>query len=298
MLAPALVDLAERSIQANQPLVLCGEIGVGKTTFANRLLADVRRSGSQVTYLDGTIDHCDARSMLHQLRDAEHSIIVIDRVELLSIQVQNQLLSLLDDRNLQNCRGMIVTITTRNIAALVEERVLSAALAQRLDGTTLIFPPLRDAPMLPEIVLRAFAMASTGCGQAELAVSSEALTALTSHHWPGNLHELKNVVRHAALISKDIVQLGDLPPHVVTKWRDFNLKARSQREAARIEAALQQHRGNVSATAKYLGVSRATLYRKYPMRGARSRLGGEMTSHRPDLKNGAELLWPSLRSDH
>ncbi|MDZ4394795.1 helix-turn-helix domain-containing protein, partial [Cypionkella sp.] len=76
------------------------------------------------------------------------------------------------------------------------------------------------------------------------------------------LRELRNALRHAVILAQDQVELADLPASFADAAGLHDLQARSQAEAARIEAALRHHGGNVAETARYLGMSRATLYRK------------------------------------
>jgi transcriptional regulator of acetoin/glycerol metabolism len=63
--------------------------------------------------------------------------------------------------------------------------------------------------------------------------------------------------------------LEHLPVDVVSEIARKDLTARSQSEASRIEAALRYNGGNVSSTARYLGISRATLYRKIQIQKSR-----------------------------
>lgn len=72
-----------------------------------------------------------------------------------------------------------------------------------------------------------------------------------------------------ALADGPSVRLSHLPAEIVEQIARKDLTARSQSEAARIEAALRHNGGNVSLTARYLGVSRATLYRKIQIGKAR-----------------------------
>ena len=81
---------------------------------------------------------------------------------------------------------------------------------------------------------------------------------------------MRNTLRHAvALADGKQVGLEHLPENIVDKIARKDLTARSQSEASKIEAALRYNRGNVSLTARYLGVSRATLYRKIQIQKAR-----------------------------
>ncbi len=105
---------------------------------------------------------------------------------------------------------------------------------------------------------------------------ADALTALLAHRWPGNLRELRNVVRTAvALCDAGIIRAADLPdalasppPEGLQGGRGGALETA---ERTALDEALAAHQGNVSLTARSLGVSRTTLYRKLRRHGIRPR---------------------------
>jgi sigma-54 dependent transcriptional regulator, acetoin dehydrogenase operon transcriptional activator AcoR len=106
-------------------------------------------------------------------------------------------------------------------------------------------------------------------------LGDEARLVLLNYHWPGNLRELRNTLRHAiALVDNKVIGMEHLPDDMVDALARKDLTARSQSEASKIEAALRYNSGNVSLTARYLGVSRATLYRKIQIQKARSQAQG------------------------
>ena len=103
-----------------------------------------------------------------------------------------------------------------------------------------------------------------------LELEGDSRLVLLHYHWPGNLRELRNTLRHAvALADGKQIGLEHLPDNIVEELARKDLTARSQSEASKIEAALRYNGGNVSLTARYLGVSRATLYRKIQIQKAR-----------------------------
>jgi transcriptional regulator of acetoin/glycerol metabolism len=107
-------------------------------------------------------------------------------------------------------------------------------------------------------------------GKPELELDDDSRLVLLHYHWPGNLRELRNTLRHAvALADGKQIGLEHLPDNIVEELARKDLTARSQSEASKIEAALRYNGGNVSLTARYLGVSRATLYRKIQIQKAR-----------------------------
>ena len=140
----------------------------------------------------------------------------------------------------------------------------------RLKGGSIALPPLRHNPDLEGVIRDLFKIELAAVGKSGLALDDEARLVLLKYHWPGNLHELRNALRHAAILADEkIIGLGHLPEDIVSEIARKDLTARSQSEAYRIEAALRHNRGNVSLTARYLGISRATLYRKIQIQKTR-----------------------------
>lgn len=108
-------------------------------------------------------------------------------------------------------------------------------------------------------------------GKPAVELDNEARLVLVNYHWPGNLRELRSALHHAtALVDGKTVRMDHLPDDIVEAITRKDLTARPPSEASKIEAALRYNSGNVSLTARYPGVSRATLYRKIQIRKARS----------------------------
>jgi sigma-54 dependent transcriptional regulator, acetoin dehydrogenase operon transcriptional activator AcoR len=104
----------------------------------------------------------------------------------------------------------------------------------------------------------------------ETALDEKARLVLANYHWPGNIRELLHTLRHAiALVEGKVIGLDHLPADIVSEFSRKDLTARSHAEASRIEAALRFNGGNVTTTARHLGVSRATLYRKIQIQSMR-----------------------------
>jgi transcriptional regulator with PAS, ATPase and Fis domain len=101
------------------------------------------------------------------------------------------------------------------------------------------------------------------------------------HNWPGNFRQLTNLLRTAIVMAdrENIIQRQHLPddfledielfrtpkPEENTNWRVSNGANLEEMEISVIQQALESNGGNVSATAKALGVSRNTIYRKLPV---------------------------------
>jgi sigma-54 dependent transcriptional regulator, acetoin dehydrogenase operon transcriptional activator AcoR len=164
----------------------------------------------------------------------------------------------------------VIVISSQDLDVLVAEGRMRMDLMHRLNGGQIALPPLRAVPDLEAAILDLFQMECDALGRADLKLDEDARLLLTHYHWPGNLRELRNTLRHAvALADTRVIGLEHLPETIVDKIARKDLTARSQSEASKIEAALRYNRGNVSLTARYLGVSRATLYRKIQIQKAR-----------------------------
>jgi DNA-binding NtrC family response regulator len=147
----------------------------------------------------------------------------------------------------------------------------------RLRGATITVPPLRDRLSDLPAMIDAFLREATIRGRArKLRVTPEAMRLLAAYAWPGNVRELRSEVHRWAVFCDDEVTPGDLAPEI----RD-GAAGRTRRqppprpshvttlaaavraaEHAAIGAALAVHAGNLSQTARALGIERNTLKRK------------------------------------
>lgn len=254
---------ARRLIDAGQPLVICGESGVGKTHFARALSGAVQQDARRVVLLNGAADPGQNIATLQGLTGAQDFTLILDQVEELPGPVQQALLALLEDDAALALQGIaLMTVAAQPLLQLVAAGKLRADLAHRLAGTTLELPPLRSAPALGQIIAAVFHREADALSRDDLALAPDALNLLVNHHWPGNLRQLTKALRHAVALAETQVTACDLPDDLLAQSHGHDLRARSQQESARIEAALRHNRGNVAETARYLGISRATLYRK------------------------------------
>jgi transcriptional regulator of acetoin/glycerol metabolism len=126
---------------------------------------------------------------------------------------------------------------------------------------------------LDELISDLLKIESRELGRAEVRLSDEARLVMLNYHWPGNVREMRNAIRHSVVLAEGkVVDLEHLPEDMVSQLAKTDLTARSKSQASRIEAALRHNGGNVSLTARYLGVSRATLYRKIQIQNSREKV--------------------------
>jgi transcriptional regulator of acetoin/glycerol metabolism len=147
----------------------------------------------------------------------------------------------------------------------------------RLNGLVVKLPPLRERTDLETVVKKILATESNG---GNYAVSEEVLFMFMRHKWPGNFRQLTNLLRTAIIMAGDEQEISlrhmpddflddiDMHPAVDPVLDTGKMVAAGanleEMEHSAILKSLEAHGGNVSATARALGVSRNTIYRKVP----------------------------------
>lgn len=134
----------------------------------------------------------------------------------------------------------------------------------RLGVVVIAVPPLRDRE--GDILLLATALLQRNAAENKRKITeftSQAIRALESHGWPGNVRQLENRIKRAVIMAEGPkVTPADLelaPPYVRYEGRGLR-EAREALEKGLIQRALAKHKGNISQSAIELGVSRPTLY--------------------------------------
>lgn len=170
----------------------------------------------------------------------------------------------------------IVAATHQDLEAAVRQGRFREDLLHRLKGIEIPMPPLRehaeDIPVLAEYFR---VMCQEAEEPANKTFAPGAVEALQEYSWPGNVRELRQTIHRAmALSQRDVIGADDLFPQkqeaVVTQQPSLEATTTlSDMKKHHIEDVLRQHRGNVSRSAKSLGISRTTLYAKIDEYGIR-----------------------------
>jgi len=220
------------------PLVVQGEAGTGKLCVARAIQARSRRRHAPfvVATLGGLSDR-DRDSLLFghlagagpdgpgaadgRLVEADGGTLYVSDIADASPSLQLALLRVLEDGTFVPVGGdrrrrvnvRILSGTRRSLDELVRQGLFRRDLAERLRVATLALPALRDRPEDVFLFARHFlAMAALAMGRKAPGLSREARAVLESHHWPGNLRELRNVMERAAIVCQGgLVIAADLP---------------------------------------------------------------------------------------
>ncbi|MBW3538982.1 MAG: sigma-54-dependent Fis family transcriptional regulator [Planctomycetes bacterium] len=300
--SPAIVALratVERLAATDLPVLIMGESGTGKEVVAQALHFQGSRAKSPFvavncaalteTLLESELfghekgaftDAHEARQGKFEL--AEGGTLFLDEIGDMSPGGQAKLLRVLEQKIVTRVGGAkpipidarVIAATNANLADFVRQKRFREDLYYRLSVVTQVLPPLRDRPedilLLAEHFLKRF---SQQANRPTLSLSSEARRRLQSHHWPGNIRELRNLMERVAFLTpmdRDRVEADDLA-FILSPGReapsepspDLGLKeATRQFQQVYIRKAIQRATGNMSQAAEVLGLHRSNLYRK------------------------------------
>jgi transcriptional regulator of acetoin/glycerol metabolism len=170
----------------------------------------------------------------------------------------------------------LICATNHNLRDRIAKGLFREDLYYRLNGLVLKLPPLRDRTDLETVVKKILASESEG---GHYRISDEVLHLFRRHKWPGNFRQLTNLLRTAMIMAGDEeeIHLRHMPddflddigsaPAAAAASTDCLIAAGANLEEMEhtvILKSLEAHGGNVSATARALGISRNTIYRKLP----------------------------------
>lgn len=306
-----LLELIDRLADLDVNVLIYGETGVGKELVARRLHERSSRRSHPFVAINcaaipaelleselfgherGAFTSADSRH-IGKFQQAGRGTIFLDELGEMPAGLQAKLLRVIQDRRIQplgsdkivRVEARIVSATNRSLLDMVENGTFREDLYYRLCQFSVDVPPLRERreeiPELAQHVLQQ--VRQTGLEVAGLANGT--LEFMQQYHWPGNIRQLENVIRRAAILANgEQIELRHFPAEVL---RDADLDvdfsppepavanealipmfqtpddilSLEHVERMVIDAALTVCDGNMSEAAKRLGIGRATLYRK------------------------------------
>jgi len=291
--APEMVKVArtiERVANTNVSVMLLGASGTGKELLARGLHeASTRSKGAFIAINCAAIPENLLESELFghekgaftgavkttegKIEQAAGGTLFLDEVGDIPLQLQVKLLRFLQERVIERIGSRrsidvdtrIVCATHQNLELMISEGRFREDLFYRLAEIVVKIPTLAerpgDAALLAKVFLQRF---SREMNPQVKGFASDALAAIDAWGWPGNVRELENRVKRAVIMA-DSKLVGaadlDLGSPEVAAAAALNLKsAREQADRKAIRHALARSEGNISSTAKLLGISRPTLY--------------------------------------
>ncbi|MBK8793783.1 MAG: sigma-54-dependent Fis family transcriptional regulator, partial [Holophaga sp.] len=161
-----------------------------------------------------------------------------------------------------------VAATHKNLRAEMEAGRFREDLYYRLNVMQIAIPPLRDRPEDIPALAHRFVEKQNGLHAKNVrGFLPEAMERLLRYSWPGNIRELENAVEHACVLCRQSLIRPECLPASLNEGFVASTELPSGQdlrgmERCLIQAALERHGGNQSATARELGINKTTLWRK------------------------------------
>jgi Nif-specific regulatory protein len=286
------IEIIDRIAKTDSSVLILGESGVGKELFAEQIhLRSPRRDepfvrvncaalpeGLLESELFGHVKGAFTNA-IHTRRGrfeiADGGTIFLDEIGDLPLSLQAKLLRVIQERTFEKIGSdvsvtvnvRILAATNKDIETLVEKGDFRSDLYYRLNVLPIYVPPLRqrteDIPELANFFLKKFKRETKKQFDG---FSSEAIEAMLSYSWPGNIRELENCIERACAIGKGgWIHREDLflkASHDGPETGDRNLKtAITIFKAHFIKKVLEEHNWNQTEAAKELDIQRTYLSR-------------------------------------
>lgn len=290
------VNTAKTAASTSSNVLLLGESGTGKDVLAQAMHNESpRRNGPFLAincaalpreliaselfgYEDGAFTGARKGGNMGKFELADQGTIFLDEIGDMPTDLQASLLRVLEEKAVMRLGGnriipvnvRIIAATNKDLETEVEKNRFRRDLYYRLGVIRIKLPPLRERKDDIELLARYF-LEQTGrrLGKTGMRLDREVAEVFRSYHWPGNIREMQNILEGALQLAPGSVITTDVFPD------NFRLPETSEHSAADrsglsisgeekqiILSCLQQHRFNKSDTAKALGMSRRTLYRR------------------------------------
>ncbi len=281
--------LVEKVATTNANILITGENGTGKEMLAREIHALSSRYKETMVSVDmGAITESLFESELFghvkgsftdahadrtgKFEAANHSSLFLDEIGNLPYHLQAKLLTAIQQRSIVRVGSnepvpvdiRLICATNRNLQGMVDKGEFREDLLYRINTIHVEIPPLRNRR--EDIVPLAERFITRFCKQydkAPISLTASACEKLTAHSWYGNIRELEHAIEKAVIICDG----NSIPAEMFqlvqkTEIQQTEASTLEEMEKAMIRKALDKCRGNLSAVASQLGITRQTLYNK------------------------------------
>ncbi|MFZ5517007.1 MAG: sigma-54-dependent transcriptional regulator [Candidatus Zhuqueibacterota bacterium] len=287
----------EKVVNSNVTVLIQGESGTGKELIARAIHyhSKIRASKAFVAvnctalpeslleselfgHEKGSFTGASGRR-IGRFEQANNGTIFLDEVGLMTPTTQAKVLRVLQEREFERVGGAelikvdvrVISATNRDLEDAMKKSEFREDLYYRISVFPIRLPSLRerkeDIPLLAAHFLKKYSDQENK--QIE-GISPDALELLMAYNWPGNVRELENAIERAVVLSNDDeITAKELPSAVRSLGEkklyeaDNTLSSWIEKlEEEALRQALLENEGNISKTAKKLGIGRATIYRK------------------------------------
>lgn len=291
-----IYELIKNAAYSDAPVIVYGESGTGKELVTEAIHAESPRSAKPLVKVNcaalteslleselfGHVKGAFTGAYAHRQGrfEAAHSgYIFLDEIGDLPLSTQVKLLRVLEDKVIERVGDnkpvqvdvRIITATNRNLQELVRQGSFRQDLYYRINVVPIHLPPLRQRPEdIPLLADHFFQRIKLKTGKPLKGITPEAMEALTSYSWPGNIRELKSVFEYAFVAcAQGMIQPNHLLPQIFQSPIPQDSRAgagdapvKDEQVKQELVRALQQSGGNQSEAARILGVSRVTVWNR------------------------------------
>ena len=303
VVSPALqgiVGQVQRVATTKVTVLVRGESGVGKELIARAIHeASDRKAGPFICLNCAALTETLLESELFghekgaftgatdrkigKFESAHRGTLMLDEIGEMSQSIQAKFLRVLEGHPFERVGGSqrvqvdvrVVAATNRDLEAAVSAGEFRRDLYFRLKVVEILVPPLRRRPEeIEALAVHFLGRFAAESGRRIRGFAPEALAALRSHHWPGNIRELRNCVERAVVLAQDewigtqdvalspISSAGDTGRESAVRKEKFVPMTIDELERRHVMATLEAVGGNKTKAALILGIERSTLDRK------------------------------------
>lgn len=293
------IERIRKIINQDIPILLQGETGTGKEAFARAIHDESNRANGPFIalncaaipeslieselfgYQSGTFTGARKNGMKGKLSQANGGTIFLDEIGDMPIQLQTRLLRTLAEKEVLPLGAEIpeildvkvISATHQNLQEQIKNKEFREDFFYRLNGMSLKLPALRERGDKEYVISSVLKSENTSCE--DIQFERQAYQLLLEYSWPGNIRQLKNVLKYAIAIKEgSTITINDFPADIIKNCtvntsiplNDDNqvglLKNCSDKDAIQLLNSLRLHRWNVTGVAEELGICRSTIYRK------------------------------------
>ncbi|MCK9542692.1 MAG: sigma-54 dependent transcriptional regulator [Novosphingobium sp.] len=294
----------KRVANTGSRLLITGAAGVGKEVAARLLHGWSSRAGNAFVSVNSARitperfeqelfgEEADG-SLIRPglLEKADGGTLYLDEVADMPLSTQARILRVLTEQAFVRVGGnrqigvdvRVVSSSSRNLEKEIAERRFREDLFYRLNVVPVSVPALTERREdIPALVEYFFARFASDQGVTPPEISPEAMTALQSYEWPGNVRQLRNVVERTIILTPreklERIEAAMLPPEIVSGKLQGGeglsammgvplREAREIFERQYLKVQIRRFSGNISRTAAFIGMERSALHRKLKLLG-------------------------------
>ena len=241
-----LIDQAKRLVNKKVNILVHGETGTGKEVIARALHESSNRNRKAFIavncasipeslieselfgYTAGSFTGGRSKGMRGLIQQSDGGTLFLDEIGDMPLHLQTRLLRVLSEREVMPLGAekpvpvdlTVVAASHRDLRRLIADGVFREDLYYRLCGATLHLPPLRERGDKPYVIARLLREEGEQMG-VDAQISDHAMDMLVNFSWPGNIRQLRNVIRFALAVCDDgTIEAHHLPQELCTEAAD------------------------------------------------------------------------------